>query len=155
MPGRATDLDTADEEDPYRVILFSDIQPFLFPVKHPEVRLQLIYAFLSFLGLPFTPPDVPSTSASTSDPHFLWALAHNSRRRSAFWPTRASSKQLAWQTVGGEPMDPAQTRALQDPFPCPIRSWAQGRGTLFAQTGKWFQDMQASDMLIVDATFVK
>jgi len=155
MPGRATDLGLDSEDDPYRVILFSDIRPFLFPVQAPEVRLQLIYAFLNFLGLPFTPPDVPTTTPAAADPHLQWTLAYNDALRSAFWPFRANTKQLVWQTVGGEPMEPEHSRPLENPFSCPIKSWPQERSTMFSDSGRWFRDLENADLQHVDVSLVK
>jgi len=155
LPGRATDLDDAEEDDPFQVVLFSDLQAFMFPVRTPEVRLQLIYAFVNFLGLPFTPPDIPTSSASLSDSHLQWMLASNSALRSSFWPPRLGVKQLAWQTVGGEPMEQEQKRALQNPFTCPIKSWSQGRSTLFSQSSKWFRDLDSLDVQHLDVNLVR
>lgn len=154
-PSRATDLDAADEDDPYRVVLFSDVRPFLWPIRSPEVRQQIIYAFLNFLGLPFTPPEVPTTAPSAVDPHLQWSLAYNTTLRSAFWPPKHSAKKVVWQTVGGEPMEPEHPRALQSPFTCPVKLWAQDRGTLFARSGKWFRDLEAADLEHVDVSLVR
>ncbi|KAI6783899.1 uncharacterized protein J7T54_001775 [Emericellopsis cladophorae] len=53
MPARTLDEDTGD--DPFRVIMFSDIQPVLFFIPStvlPQVRTYLLDAFLIFCGLP-------------------------------------------------------------------------------------------------------
>ncbi len=50
LPARTLDED--DEDDPFRVILFSDVQPFLFRPSDGQARQQLLQAFLSFCGLP-------------------------------------------------------------------------------------------------------
>ncbi|OCF54309.1 hypothetical protein L486_08223 [Kwoniella mangroviensis CBS 10435] len=155
MPGRATDLNEEVEDDPYHIILFSDIRPFLFSINSPEVRLQLIYAFLNFLGLPFTPPDIPSSSPATNDPHLQWTLAHNPAKRNAFWPLRQSSKRLPWQTVGGEPMDPERTRGLDNPFESPVRCWLQDRSTILGRKGSWFTDMDAVDVAALDVDLIR
>ncbi|WWD09643.1 hypothetical protein V865_007771 [Kwoniella europaea PYCC6329] len=154
MPGRATDLNEEVEDDPYHTILFSDIRPFLFRINSPEVRLQLIYAFLTFLGLPFTPPDVPSSSPATNDPHLQWTLAHNPAKRNSFWPPRQSSKRLPWQTIGGEPMDPARTRGLDDPFESPVKCWLQNRSTILGRKGRWFTDLNPIDIAILDVDLI-
>ena len=155
LPGRATDLNAEDDEDPYRVTLFSDIQPFLFPVRSPEVRLQLVYAYFHFLGLPFTPPDVPSSSPSATDPHLRSALAYNETGRAAFWPPRSGQRRIPWQTVGGEPMDPESARPLQTPFSCPVKCWASERSSLFTRSSKWFHDLDASELQHVDMEVVR
>ncbi|KAG9257256.1 NRDE-2, necessary for RNA interference-domain-containing protein [Emericellopsis atlantica] len=52
MPARTLDEDTGD--DPFRVVMFSDIQPLLFFIPSnvlPQVRTYLLDAFLIFCGL--------------------------------------------------------------------------------------------------------
>ncbi|EIW72388.1 hypothetical protein TREMEDRAFT_26535 [Tremella mesenterica DSM 1558] len=143
LPGRASNLD--DEEDPFRVVLFSDIQPFLTFIRTPSARLQLIYAYLSFLGLPFTPSDVPSSAPSNLDPKLNWSILHNDALRTSFWPPRQTNiRRLPWQTVGGEPMEPETRSPLEIPFPCPVRCWTQGRETMFAPTHDWFRILDNS-----------
>lgn len=155
LPGRVRDLDPATEDDPFHVIVFSDISPFLFPIFTPEVRLQLIYAFLTFLGLPFTPPEVPSTSPANADPHLRWTLVENRSARQAFWPPKQSIKRIAWQTVGGEPMEPERKRGMDDPFGCPVKCWAQDRETLFGRKGAWYRDVEALDLQAIDVELVR
>ncbi|ODO05840.1 hypothetical protein I350_04901 [Cryptococcus amylolentus CBS 6273] len=157
-PGRATDLDDELEDDPFHIVVFSDLSPFLFPIFSPEVRLQLIYAFLTFLGLPFTPPGVPSTSPANVDPHFQWLLAANQRARMSFWPPKPSVKRIHWQTVAGEPMDPERPLSISSPFSCPVKNWAQTRSTLFAKStgsGAWFRDLERIDLEGVDVEVVR
>jgi len=50
LPART--LDEVEGDDPYRVILFSDIKPFLFRPSGEQARKQLLEAFLRFCGLP-------------------------------------------------------------------------------------------------------
>lgn len=53
MPARTMDPDTDD--DPYRVVMYSDIEPWLFVIPRnclPNATWQLIDAFLLFCGLP-------------------------------------------------------------------------------------------------------
>ncbi|WWC66161.1 uncharacterized protein I206_100062 [Kwoniella pini CBS 10737] len=155
LPGRATDLDTEVEDDPYHVILFSDIRPFLFNIISPIVRLQLIYAFLTFLGLPFTPPDSTSSSPATNDPHLSWTLAHNPKKRHLFWPSRQGQRKLPWQTVGGEPMDPERSRGLESPFESPVKCWSQDRSTLLGKKDKWFTDLGSVDIAGLDIDLIR
>lgn len=153
LPGRATDL-SAPEDDPFHVVLFADIAPFLFPVQTSSARLQLIYAFLNFIGLPISPPETSTTSPGADDPHLRWSLVENEALRSAFWPSRPSTKRLAFQTVGGEPMEPEVQRTLQSPFNSPIKSWESDRNTQFANQA-WFRDMTEADLRHVDTDFAR
>ena len=50
LPARS--LDEVDNDDPYRVVLFSDVQDFLFRPTGEEGRMLLADAFLIFAGLP-------------------------------------------------------------------------------------------------------
>lgn len=153
LPGRARDLDAPDD-DPFHVVLFEDVEPFLFPVQTPSARLQLIYAFFNFLGLPFLPPDVPTSSPASTDPHLRWTLIQNEGLRAAFWPPRPSLKRIAWQTVGGEPMEVEARRALESPFGCPVKSWMSSRDTLFAGQ-LWFRDLTSLDLAHVDVDLAR
>lgn len=153
LPGRARDLDAPDD-DPFHVILFEDVSQFLFPVQSPMARLQLIFAFLNFLGLPFTPPDVPTTSPASTDPQLRWNIAQNEQLRAAFWPPRPSVKRIAWQTVGGEPMEAEAPRAMASPFACPVKSWMSSRDSLFAGS-HWFRDMTTLDLAHVDVDLAR
>ncbi|KAK8866141.1 hypothetical protein IAR55_001292 [Kwoniella newhampshirensis] len=155
FPGRATDLDSATEDDPFHVVLFSDIQPFLFPVLNAEVRLQLIYAYFTFLGLPYAPPGVPSTAPASNDPHLRWQLMYNDMGRRMFWPRAENTKRIAWQTVGGEAMQPERSRGLENPFQCPVKCWLQDRGTMFGRPASWFRDLEAMDLSVVTASVVR
>jgi len=154
-PARTTDLDTIDDEDPYRVILFADVKPFLFPVLSPDVRLQLIYAYLNFLGLNLSPPGISSTSPAADDGRLWWSLASNDRLLSQFWPKKPKSRNFAWQIIGGEAMEPERNWNLSEPFSCPIKCQASDRCTLFAAGGCWSPDMSLDDLSQVDISMVQ
>ncbi len=66
LPART--LDKVDEDDPYRVILYSDIQPFLFRPLGPEAQKHLLEAFLCFCGLPPLRLELWSNQLPTEDP---------------------------------------------------------------------------------------
>lgn len=53
LPART--MDEGTEDDPFRVVMFDDIEPLLFVIPEtiiPQVRSQLLDAFLLFCGLP-------------------------------------------------------------------------------------------------------
>lgn len=56
-----------DVEDPYRTVLFEDIQPFLFDLKDRDVIFNLILQFIHFLG-------VPVTENTVLNPHLLYTF---------------------------------------------------------------------------------
>lgn len=136
-PALATDLDL-DDEDPYRVILFADVEPFLFVLQSSEVRLQLAFSFLSFLGLPFAPPGTTTASPAARDPHLHWSLTNNDSMRSRMWPT----------------MEPFETHGVsatvETPFSSPVKSWLSDSSDQFARNGQWFRLLDAGELEHVD-----
>ena len=55
LPART--LDEANDDDPYRVIISSDVSVYLFRVTEPENKVLLVNAFLLFCGRPPLPPN--------------------------------------------------------------------------------------------------
>lgn len=64
-PARASD--DADSDDPFRVVLFSDLKPFLFLVPD-GFRRVLVNAFLCFYGL----PPLLDTDTTVDDIQYWW-----------------------------------------------------------------------------------
>ncbi|KAG5927577.1 hypothetical protein E4U42_002084 [Claviceps africana] len=144
MPART--MDDGTEDDPFRVVIFSDIEPWLFSV--PESRLEgtlaeeLMDAFLIFCGLP-------------------------PRYRSSEWTRLACADQFTFRAarLAGGPSDGATAVRVEDQMQMPPRrphfdagngSLAMSPATLFSRTG-WFncfgradEDPDA-DVLAVDA----
>ncbi|KAK4687670.1 nuclear exosome regulator NRDE2, partial [Tremellales sp. Uapishka_1] len=135
LPARATDLDVSDD-DPFRVVLFSDIQDFLFPIAEEETKSRLIHEFLCFLGLP--------NSDGTA--------CH--KNTSGFWPIKAT-KRITYQTVGGEPMEPEYLRSIRDPFGCPVKAFKGGRSERFGREGRWFREVDKRDLEGCDVGFMR
>ena len=50
LPART--LDEVDDDDPYRVIISTDVSEYLFPITEPESKVLLLNAFLCFCNLP-------------------------------------------------------------------------------------------------------
>ena len=72
LPART--FDTANEDDPYRVILFDDIRGFVLKLSSERGNSLLLAAFLCFVGLPV--PNTVATSARwVSDPYLADACA--------------------------------------------------------------------------------
>ncbi|ROT40363.1 DUF1740-domain-containing protein [Sodiomyces alkalinus F11] len=75
----ARSLDEGTEDDPYRVIMFSDIESFLFIIPEDlllSIRRQLVDAFLLFCHLPPTERTNPWTRAAAADPFILGGMKH-------------------------------------------------------------------------------
>lgn len=128
-----------DEDDPFRLVLFSDVRPFLFPIGSPTVRPFLIYSLFTFLNLPFTPP-----GASTSEPFYSDAFLHNELAysdslRARFWPDHLqqdAEKRRKFISDGG--MEPEMEAGVENPWECPVRAWPVGVESLFRRKGTGF-----------------
>ncbi|GAA5834455.1 hypothetical protein JCM9279_004321 [Rhodotorula babjevae] len=152
-PARATDAEMDDSDDPYRVVLFDDVKPFLFLLSSPEATHQLAYAFLAFLGLPFVPPDVPTSTPFTTDPFVHSELVERPSLLRRFWPARSSGAPFG--VIGGEAMEPERHSALKAPWDVPFKAMPATVDSLFAGSGPgWFKTLAKEDLpdLDVDLT---
>uniref|UniRef100_A0A0K3C9N5 BY PROTMAP: gi/647394756/emb/CDR35990.1/ RHTO0S01e11694g1_1 [Rhodosporidium toruloides] n=1 Tax=Rhodotorula toruloides TaxID=5286 RepID=A0A0K3C9N5_RHOTO len=154
-PARTTDPSIDDSDDPYRVVLFDDIRPFLFFVDSPDSRLQLAYAFLTFLGLPFVPPDVPTSTPFTTDPFIHSELVERPSLIQRFWPSGSSEKQ-SFGLVGGEPMELERKSDIKEPWQTPFKA-APAMADLLFGSGKagWFRTLVPEDLQDVDVELAK
>jgi hypothetical protein len=153
-PGRATDPETDDSEDPFRVVFFSDLRHLLFIADSLVVKSQIVYAFLILLGLPLTPPDASTSSAFSTDPFLHSEIVENPNARRKFWP----QLQLAsrpYDTIGGEPMEPRRESGMADPFGSPFKAFPMAPEFLFASEPRWFNFLEKDDLESVDVDFVK
>lgn len=152
-PGKASALAMAedDDDDPFKVILFDDIKPFLFVIRNPEVKLQLVYAVLNYLGLPFGIPDLGTNTAFSRDPHLQWALAANPKARSALWPEKPVERQrLSWSEMQESSVLPSV-----DFLSCPVRMWFLTEETAFEDFSAWFSVNQLGLRDSVDPDFLR
>ena len=77
LPVRLAQLKGGQAYDPYRVVLYEDIQSFIFEIPEPEfqhMKRQLIDAFLIFCGLPPAFSDSENIQAALKDPFLLSSL---------------------------------------------------------------------------------
>lgn len=151
-PGKASAIDTAaeEEDDPYRIILFDDIRPFLFVIRNPEVKLQLVYAVLNYLGLPFGIPDLGTNTAFARDSHLQWTLAANHKARLALWPEKPTSlPRLDWDSQESAASTPI------DFFASPVKMWLLTEDTAFEDILTWFSINQAGLQHSVDVGFLR
>lgn len=136
----ARTLDDIEENDPYRIILYADVRPFLIdPPSHAGRQLTLD-AFIAFCGLPPFAADGPdSYSRIWRRDCFLYndALQLNGRLRDLWklhFPKQSQSsedhesidKEDAWLHSG-----------MQNPFQCPVRDYQVSSDSLFAEK-QWF-----------------
>jgi hypothetical protein len=144
-----------DSDDPYRVVLFDDVRPFLFFLESPDSRLQLAYAFLTFLGLPFIPPDVPTSTPFTTDPFIHSELVERPSLIQRFWPSSTSEKE-SFDLVYGEAMELERKSDVRDPWQTPFKAAPIMADLLFG-SGKagWFRTLVPEDLHNIDVNFAK
>ncbi|GAA6036634.1 hypothetical protein JCM8097_001263 [Rhodosporidiobolus ruineniae] len=155
LPARTTDPGIEDSNDPYRVVLFSDIASFLFVLHSPDSKLQLAYAFLTFLGLPFVPPDYPTSTPFTTDSFIHSELVERPGRIQRFWPKldHEGAEKKPYETVGGEAMEPERRGAMGEPWDAPFAATPAAVDLLFgggAGKGGWFRTLRKEDLADVE-----
>ncbi|GAA5887659.1 hypothetical protein JCM5296_004450 [Sporobolomyces johnsonii] len=155
-PARTSDPGIDDSEDPFRVILFDDIRNFLFVVHSPDSKLQLAYAFLTFLGLPFVPPDFPTSTPFTTDSFIHSELVERPSLIQRFWP-KLEVAGKPFDLVLGEAMEPERRSALKDPFATPFNVTPAAVDLLFGGGGKaqWFTTLAKEDQQDVDVDLAR
>ncbi|GAA6047144.1 hypothetical protein JCM3770_006922 [Rhodotorula araucariae] len=153
-PARATDLEMDDSDDPYRVVLLDDIRHFLFLLSSRESQQQLAYAFLAFIGLPFVPPDVPTSTPFTTDPFVHSELAERPALTRRFWPADGDTRPFA--VVGGEAMEPERRSALGTPWEIPFKAMPATVDSLFAGAKPgWFKTLAKEDLHGLDVDLAR
>lgn len=148
LPARATDPSLDDSDDPYRVALFDDLRSFLFVVHSPDSKLQLAYAFLTFLGLPFVPPDFTTSNPFTTDAFIHSELVERPSLVERFWPA-TNERAGPYETIGGEAMEPERRSALGTPFEIPFHATPAVVDQLFptaSPRGEWFATIRKRDL---------
>ncbi|KAK4703296.1 nuclear exosome regulator NRDE2, partial [Phenoliferia sp. Uapishka_3] len=136
LPARPDDPGVSDDIDPFRVVLFDDVRDFIFTVHSTDSLIQLAYAFLTFLGLPFIPPDFPTSTPFSTDGFIHSGMAEKSSARDRFWPNQVVGN--TWEVVGGEPMERERKGGLESPDQSPFRSCPATVDGLFTTRPKWF-----------------
>ncbi|KAI5858627.1 NRDE-2, necessary for RNA interference-domain-containing protein [Tricharina praecox] len=142
MPART--IDEIDDDDPYRVILFSDIRPFLFSFSSETSRKRLAEAFLMLRGMPLVGPycsnseveaDVFLSPGMKFDSSELW-----------FWP----KEQSKWDAlpITWEGMEPEKKAVMgDDPFGFKLRNFPVGSESLFNRSTGWFNGISSAKSL--------
>ena len=144
-PARALDL-ADDDEDPYRTILFSDIEAFLFVIQEPDVKLQFAYAALNLFGLSIVPPGIGSDATLFNDPHLSWSLDIQSSR---LWPVRRSMLESPSAIESAGPMN-----QRVEAFGSPLKAWAIDEETVCADIQPWFVNVDKIGLADCDLDLV-
>ncbi len=114
LPART--VDAVDEDDPFRMILFSDIQPFLFRPSGIQPRQQLLEAFLCFCGLPSRRLDLSINTSLLEDPFLSYTSSDTPHKTLDKWLLAAESH----------------------PYGFPMPSFLIDTTSLFAWDERWF-----------------
>ncbi|EZF10109.1 hypothetical protein H112_08642 [Trichophyton rubrum D6] len=128
LPART--LDEVQEDDPYRVVLFSDISEFLIQLSDPPMLHLLVDAFLIFCRLP-TILNEGSERTST------WHIDPFLSNRSLDDMRRSPSEWFAYITSKDEEIEG------HSPFSFPCSSFRNGFDTLFGDGKHWFSTFQS------------
>lgn len=142
----ARTIDDVEESDPYRVILFSDIQPFLIDCPSETCQATLLDAFLAFCYLPTL-----ETSGSAPKPK-IWREDEFLRNESLYspgsmlpiWRIQKPNPQLRpSDNVDGQgniPDSSSRTSALNFPasvYQCSSESFFSSKGSWFSPFDAW------------------
>lgn len=154
-PARTTDPGIDDDIDPFRVVLFDDVQDFLCVVHSPDAKNQLVYAFLTFLGLPFMPPDLPTSTPFSTDSFIHSELVERRALVERFWPKIDALSRQPFMTISGEAMEPERKGSLQEPFDTPFHATPVALDLLFSSRPRWFQILPKEDLNGVDVAMAR
>ncbi|GAA5980700.1 hypothetical protein JCM10908_001742 [Rhodotorula pacifica] len=156
LPARTTDPGMDESDDPYRVVLFDDVRPFLLDLEAPDSKHQLAYAFLTFVGLPFMPVDVPTSTPFTTDPFIHSELLERPGLLKRYWPTVDTGDSKPFSIVAGEPMEREARSDLKTPWETPFHASPTAVDVLFGggRPG-WFTAISAADLEDVDVSLAR
>jgi hypothetical protein len=135
-----------NEIDPYQVVIFSDIQSLLFPIRTSTTLRHLAVAFLRLLGMNIAPPRTSTWSSFNNDPHLVLAAGD------PFWPSQPPPKDRPWQVIAGEAMEPNVSSNLERLTASPVKCWSVTIDTLVDVD--WFSNLDAqswnnNDMVMI------
>jgi hypothetical protein len=136
MPART--IDEVEEDDPYRVILFSDLKAFMFYFSSESARKKMVDAFLVFKNMPLL--NSQSSNGAVIEDIFLRSGLSGLKLDSPdpwFWPKKRSrwgASAITW-----EGMEPEKRAGMGDsPFEYKLRNFPLGRESIFSQSTAWF-----------------
>lgn len=128
-PMRAIDVSAEEEDDPYRIVLFSDIQQNMVLIQSQRAKMQLARGSLAYLGL-------SRSVAAYESGRDLHAFTANEFVRAQLWPDH-SSKQSPSATVP------------------PVKTWRATPEMLFGASADGFALLDRHDLDHVDTTVSK
>lgn len=149
MPART--IDEVEEDDPYRVILFSDLKDFMFYFSSERIRKKMVEAFLVLKNLPPLTPH-SSNGAIMEDMFLRSGLSKlgEDDLESWFWPkTQGQSDALA---ITWEGMEPEKKAAMGNPFEYKLRNFPVGCENVFSKSAGWFDGIEPLKLNRKEAT---
>jgi hypothetical protein len=140
-PARTTD--EVEEDDPYRVILFSDIKDFVHYFDSKQARLSLVDAFMAFCRLPPLP-----YSDGQSWSQAWWAdsfIRNEILEQSGIYhhqhylnDQKPRSKEYLISSSAGIESEYPNSIAQKGPFTFKFRNFPSSTETLFGDDSRWF-----------------
>jgi len=150
MPARTID---EIDDDPYRVILFSDIKPFLVSLSSETACRQLAEALLALKGMPLVGPHCSNSEVETDV--FVSPGMKFDSSEPWFWP----KEQSKWDAlpITWEGMEPEKKAAMSDdPFEFKFQNFPVGSEALFSRSTGWFQGIaRANSTPLKDIQFIR
>lgn len=139
----ARTIDDVEESDPYRVILFSDIQPFLIDCPSQMGQATLLDAFLAFCSLPTL-----ETRGSAPEPR-IWREDGFSRNEFLYspgsvlpiWRIQKPDPRPSDDVDGQEYFLDSSSRTNALDFPASV--YQLSPDSLFSSKGSWFSPLDA------------
>ncbi|KAG0637046.1 NRDE-2, necessary for RNA interference-domain-containing protein [Tuber brumale] len=137
MPART--MDEVEEDDPYRVVLFSDLREFMFFFASEAVKQKLIDALLIFSGLRplYEGVRMSSGKAEATDIFLRNELGHTMDECLGrwFWPERGGHNN---ELIGWGGMEPEKKAPFgEKPFQFSLRNFPLSEEMLFAKSEYW------------------
>ena len=138
----ARTIDDVEESDPYRVILFSDIQPFLLDCPSQMCQATLLDAFLSFCYLP-TRGSAPQPKTWREDGFLRNESLYSSGSILPTWGIQSPKPQLrpSDEVDGQENFWDSSSRNNALKFPGSV--YQPSSDSLFSTKGSWFSPLDA------------
>lgn len=130
----ARTVDELQDDDPYRVVFFSDIKDFLIYLPNPSFRIYLINAFLAFCHLPPS-----SVLESRGDISFWWTnsfVRTETLEQSDAFLSAIIARAKSEGSPNSDLADDISSYSRPVTFKFP--NFALSTETLFAKAGRWF-----------------
>ena len=140
----ARTLDDVAENDPYRVIIFSDIRSFLIDSPSIAMKGACLNAFLAFCQLPpYHEKDLENESRNLWSDGYLRNEVLTSQKSilDSFMDQASSQETNTVRNLKAFQDEPRLTSDKPSVFDLPISNYRLSSDTLFTATGSWFSGL--------------